>query len=679
MKLAWEAYPHSRKALLASILVAAAFLNGMTALHAARADEAGDSLLRRAIEAPTLSSLSVSPDGRFAALRQERALIAQNRVEAEWVLCKLQSKDCRVVSKAGEVEFSLAGAMRAEMVVWRSDSGAFFFRRRDGQGPAGVWRYDLAEDQAVPWLATAGDVRSMVAMGDKVLIEEGPSLDAIASADRALREDGVRIQSGVTARADLMAGGLVDGRWRPVVQTQFGPRDFRWIAPGESQQRYAVSLIDGRRSAAASPAPDTATTASSKLWGDATIEEAPASDAPSERPRRLVVRRGDALLPCLAEACQGDKLVVDGWRRGAVIFRNVDATDAVRLYAWTPGAKQPRMLRDAASHLFSGGRLIESGGCAVIDSGVICLAEDPLASARLELLGESVKPQILYSPPGAVDGDPNIRVRRIVWPSVGGRAAGGILLTPADAKGRLPLVITSYRCRNFMDGAFHRVPELAGARNKVAVLCAAAGPAPEGDKRPAPAHQAFLEDMKAGAAYLVAQGVAQPDKIAISGVSFSSESVLIGLTQGGGFAAAVAGGPTYLDAPFAPGYDLLGNPYARWATELRNLPPHDKDFGSWKALAPSQHAAALSAPLLMNAPESEFRTALALFYGATNAGRAFELFAYPDEAHLFIEPAHRFTSAVRAWDWLLFWLNGTVDPNPSKAAQYDRWRGMQAS
>lgn len=629
-------------------------------------------MLRRAIEAPTLSSLSVSPDERYAVLRQERSLAEPNAVQANWVLCDLERRRCDTVAEAGEVEFDFSGAMRPQSVVWRPDSQAFFFRRRDRAGPFNLWRFDMRARLASAWVSTKGDVRKLAADGDRLVVVEGPELADVTAADDRLRKEGVRIQSGHTARADLMAGGLIDGRWRPVVQTEIAPRKFSWVAPAETERRYALSMIDGGRTTTSSQIPDSADPGVSSDWGTA-ILEAESDDAPP----RLVVRRDGVAKTCLAEACQGARLVIDGWRQGQVVFRNTDQTDATRLYAWTPGAAHPRLLRQAVGQLFGGGRLLDAGHCAVLKRGVLCIAEDALISAQLELIDGVDGRQVLHRPQEAVDVSQGVSLRRIVWKSVGGRTSGGFVLTPSGAKGPFPLVITSYRCRNFADGAFHRVPELIGPLNGVAVLCAAAGPAPRGG-RPVEAHRAFLEDMQAGAAHLVAQGVARADKVAVSGVSFSSEAVLIGLTQGGRFAAAVAGGPTYLDAPFAPGYDLLGNPYARWATELRNLPPHDKDIGPWKALAPSQHAASLSAPLLMNAPESEFRTALPLFYGAANAGRAFELHAYPNEAHLFIEPAHRLSSAVRAWDWLRFWLDGTVDETPVKAPQYARWRGLRA-
>jgi len=45
--------------------------------------------------------------------------------------------------------------------------------------------------------------------------------------------------------------------------------------------------------------------------------------------------------------------------------------------------------------------------------------------------------------------------------------------------------------------------------------------------------------------------------------------------------------------------------------------------------------------------------------------------------HPVVKPWDRLTSQQGNVDWLLFWLKGDVDPDPSKISQYARWRELK--
>jgi acetyl esterase/lipase len=59
------------------------------------------------------------------------------------------------------------------------------------------------------------------------------------------------------------------------------------------------------------------------------------------------------------------------------------------------------------------------------------------------------------------------------------------------------------------------------------------------------------------------------------------------------------------------------------------------------------------------------------------AGNPSELVYYPNETHLFHQPRHQLTAMQENIDWFDFWLLGKEDPDPAKAAQYQRWRAMR--
>jgi hypothetical protein len=81
----------------------------------------------------------------------------------------------------------------------------------------------------------------------------------------------------------------------------------------------------------------------------------------------------------------------------------------------------------------------------------------------------------------------------------------------------------------------------------------------------------------------------------------------------------------------------------------------------------------------MQVPEQEYLTAIELFVPLLRAEAAVEVYAFPGEAHLKFRPCHKLATYERSFDWLRFWLLGEEDPNPAKADQYARWRGMRES
>jgi dipeptidyl aminopeptidase/acylaminoacyl peptidase len=53
-----------------------------------------------------------------------------------------------------------------------------------------------------------------------------------------------------------------------------------------------------------------------------------------------------------------------------------------------------------------------------------------------------------------------------------------------------------------------------------------------------------------------------------------------------------------------------------------------------------------------------------------------DLLAFPSAPHSTRAPRHRLTSLTTHVDWWRYWLQGYEDPDPTKAAQYRRWRGF---
>jgi hypothetical protein len=61
----------------------------------------------------------------------------------------------------------------------------------------------------------------------------------------------------------------------------------------------------------------------------------------------------------------------------------------------------------------------------------------------------------------------------------------------------------------------------------------------------------------------------------------------------------------------------------------------------------------------------------------TEAHKPVEMHVFPNEYHVKWEPVHRLTAYERSLDWFNFWLREVEDPDPKKAAQYQRWRQLK--
>ena len=76
-------------------------------------------------------------------------------------------------------------------------------------------------------------------------------------------------------------------------------------------------------------------------------------------------------------------------------------------------------------------------------------------------------------------------------------------------------------------------------------------------------------------------------------------------------------------------------------------------------------------------PEKEARRVPELYARLAAQGTPTELYAFPDEAHIKVQPRHRMAAYVRNLDWFRFWLQGIEDQDDAKDGQYARWDAMR--
>jgi hypothetical protein len=115
---------------------------------------------------------------------------------------------------------------------------------------------------------------------------------------------------------------------------------------------------------------------------------------------------------------------------------------------------------------------------------------------------------------------------------------------------------------------------------------------------------------------------------------------------------------------------------------LNGGPPWPANWKTWIEHSLSFEFDKIHTPLRIesdrNSPElPEILNEWECFVALKQLKRPVELIYVTEGDHPVVKPSHRMTSQQGNVDWLAFWLKGEVDPDPSKASQYARWRELK--
>ena len=617
----------------------------------------------------------VSPDGKQVAFVVMRDDPQANRRCRGVVTLTLGSGRARLLDEGGEDILAVnrlrgaqiyQGSPKIVVPLWSPDQKGIAYLRRDA-GVVQAW--------LVP--VSGGSARA-VSRGDSNVEALQWSVDG-KGLILARRHDEIRLTQALDREGE--SGYLYDARVWP----SFGPRPR--LPTGSPITATYLDLATGEERAAS---PQEAGRLGGAI-GDFTLVKAEATDgARSAGSRssemgaaggqRIVARLTDGSdYVCSAEACAGR--VLNLWWDGGdllILRREGWANRFVALYRWHPGRAAPRRLLRTDDAL---------QGCASAPGELVCTAESLVRPRRIVAIDKRS---------GAVrtafDLNPEFRTialgtaHRLTWRNARGQEARGDLALPAGLKAgaRVPLVIVQYTSDGFLRGGTgDEYPIWLLARDGIAILriekTRYAGPDPAAGA--APGHQGpwadrwdLLSTVEAGIDTVIAMGVADPDRIGITGLSDGATTVAFALINGRHYAAAamsscctepesmmIYGGAKLAESLHADGFPLLT----------------EHDTGFWKPMSIAQSAEHVTTPLLMQLADNEFDLALPAFTALHELSRPVEMYVFPDEYHVKIQPRHRLAVYQRNVDWFDFWLLGRRDPDPTKAGQYARWDLMR--
>jgi dipeptidyl aminopeptidase/acylaminoacyl peptidase len=185
-----------------------------------------------------------------------------------------------------------------------------------------------------------------------------------------------------------------------------------------------------------------------------------------------------------------------------------------------------------------------------------------------------------------------------------------------------------------------------------------------------------IDDIVAGIDALVRAGVADPDRLGITGHSHGAWLGPLAMARyrtfrAGSFAEGVANQVVMYELMSGDANREIHDPivgaslYDSPETYLEQSP--DLQFAGLRTASLFEAGAYTAALYMLGFPKASQRAAMPT-----------EFIVYPKTQHNLASPGLQAESASRNIDWFEFWLRGREDPDPEKAGAYDRWRSQRA-
>jgi dienelactone hydrolase len=184
-----------------------------------------------------------------------------------------------------------------------------------------------------------------------------------------------------------------------------------------------------------------------------------------------------------------------------------------------------------------------------------------------------------------------------------------------------------------------------------------------------------LSVLEAGIDQLVQQGLVDSQRMGITGLSDGAETLAFALIHSPNLFAAAAVSGTFWNPISYYVAGPRGQPVLeRWGFKE----PMRGSESQWQGISLALNAARVETPLLIHVADAEMLTDTQTVASLGAAGKAVEMYVFPEEFHIKSQPAHRYAIYVRNVQWFKFWLQGIEDEHALDARQYDRWRTMRA-
>jgi dipeptidyl aminopeptidase/acylaminoacyl peptidase len=661
-----------------------------------------------------IDRFAISPDGKSYVILVRQADPEANRYRTAWFGGALTGGPLRYLADGGKERLLTlpdgrsAGDIVASAARWSPDGQWFAYAvKRDGA--VQLWRTRFADGHTEQVSQSPGDVRDFVWSedGQRLFFTSGIPLAEQRAIQEAVDRKGTRLQDyGRMSNAIYSGSQPVPLLPNPPLFV-VGANGRNQHPAGEAEKSEFEKTRDARHAIMVGGTELNQTNLSSalrppKVRSDgalAWLENASQGKGgfmPLVRLRASLTGREEDALDCSAAVCESYHFFDTWWSADGseVIFQVTGGESGVDIsvHAWNPATGATRAIVAELD-----GALED---CDLQGTRLYCIREERLvpnhvaaidvASGAVDILAD-VNPEFRNFDLG--------RLMRLDWDTPHfeypegefATKTRGYLLYPPDYDPRksYPVFIAPYSNYGFMRGdAGDEHPLLVYAANGFVVLdsefpqqwgadadCETAKcrlEATYGPEREYPHLRVRAATTIAGLDEAAKHANIDMTRVGIGGVSSGAFIPLHMLLKYDRLTALSIGGGGWLQEEYYT--SRMPEP---WATEPDPTHYWPKDAEFWKPIDLSYHLETIEAPILFHFADRELFLGNRLVRDMADAHMAVEAYAFADELHEKIQPAHRLTIYNRNLAWFRFWLMDYEDPDPAMAEQYERWRKLR--
>lgn len=660
------------------------------------------------VELRELSEVSVCAQSKLIAVRIDQPSIVENRVNHEWRIIEWPSGDIRFRADAGDTPNTL-GYGESTKPQWSSDCQSLFYRALHN-GEVQIWKLDGTSGRTDKVTNDEADVLdfSLNKREDALIYSTSASRQAILDAEADEYRNGILINETILPGDRLTSGQQpLLGRWSTWKTFGLGehghllsqaPPTYKVISIQSGNVRAAKEVeiyeLDNKRPEWIQHQ-NLRFLVSDKGNQAAIVQKKRGNVYGQSLTVGLAVVKREAsktILECQDHRCSADHITLLGWSNddSSIHFIAELIRGAAGIYSWNPRDNKVETVYETSGLLGaltedSTGRGSISAPCPILNGVAFCTAADPSNPPRLLAISlSSGKVETVIDPNSALRAKFSVEAERISWKDELGSDNFGVLIYPVEysTEQRYPLVITTYTCRGFLAGGIaDGAPEYVLAENGFLALCIDRNPELENlidaNSNAEARYLSFLLQFRSAIDTLTEQGLVDRTRVGVTGFSLSAQGVSYALSHSNLFHTAALRGI----AVFEPAHE----PRSRrdMASEGFRYKDHgftgdeQEDEAIYERLSLTARAKYVTAPILVQASDTEYSWSLPAFAALHKLGKPIEMHVFPDETHQLFQPIHQYVNFTRNADWFRFWLLGEEDAAQEKIEQYERWREMR--